>query len=459
MVAGWPFDNKTQVLLDGVPIPVAGFSANAIMATVPHTMHPGFHNLTVQDSAGRASNALVLNDVDVWWCLGDGASGVEATAGGTVRCYGRGLSSSPAPSTAPDNLRHTLARLSTQRNLAPADLRELLETHSAWLKSADSGPAHIDVTLHLTPTASAVAAPPPIAIQAEAASLSSHSATFKVPSGAIPGDYAVSVSRGGQVSHLNMFLDPSRPSVSSLRIRSRGLPASGHRFNVTSFGPTGLNHTSQYYLPINATQPVLAAIQAAGAAAARTGVAQEVFFPAGVYHVDGPITVPDGVDLVGEGSDLSAVYFSYDNASTAPLALLSPQAPEVRWGLHNLTIYVLSLYKNLVWLPGQNASATAAAGGFHMSGCVVRASAFHCRASVTADINPHRASPWWPGPLSDEYGGQNFAGYQPAIFRLGELVELPSPRNPAPVRTRGLPARNVVVENCDIYGAWNVFQG
>ena len=122
-----------------------------------------------------------------------------------------------------------------------------------------------------------------------------------------------------------------------------------------------------------------------------------------------------------------------------------------------MTIYILSMYKNVLWVPGVNASA-AVEGAFHMSGVVIRASAFHCRSSVTACYDSHRASPWWPGPVNDAYGGQNFAGYQPAILRLGELVELPSKAKPSPTYGSG-PARNVVVENCDIYGSWHLFQG
>jgi hypothetical protein len=366
--------------------------------------------------------------------------------------------------------------------------------------------------------APAAAQQQPIDIPAEATGLTRNSATFVVPADTATGTYTVSVLRGGHTSQLRMFLDPARPVVESIQILPGPAPAPymyANRFNVTAFGPTGLNHTTAgsgkddpndwAATPINATAPLLKAIEAAAAAAASTHTRQEVFFPAGVYHVDGPIIVPNGVDLRGAGSDLSAICafdapsawystpvrdgtgcvltervfclpsplladFSYDNASTAPLALIAPDRPGTRWGVHNLTLYVLSMYKNLLWVPGENASASSSSSGgaaaegegegeFRMSGVVIRASAFHCRSSVTACVDLHRSSPWWPGPLNGTYGGQHFSGYQPAIVRLGELVELPSEISPASTRTAGLPARNVVVEDCDIYGSWNIFQG
>ena len=90
MLAGGPFTNRSRVLLDGQPIPVAGFSSNAIMATLPSSAAPGPHSVAVEDESGP-SNSLDINGPDVWWCLGDGASGLEVAAGGAVRCFGRGL--------------------------------------------------------------------------------------------------------------------------------------------------------------------------------------------------------------------------------------------------------------------------------------------------------------------------------------------------------------------------------
>lgn len=470
IVAGWPFSNRSRVLLDGKPIAVAGYSENAIMATLPESVASGSHSLSVVNGDGKASNTLELNAIDVWWCLGDGSSGIEVAAGGTIRCFGRGFCDDSRHEVAEvqqnrDDLREALRQLITKRDLTAADVRALIDAETLKTHTAAQDPP----VLRLTPPTRG----PAIEVQAETRTLTRNSATFSIPADVAPGDgYEVALLRSKQESKLRMFLDPTRPSVTSFRVVPATLAVSKKQFNVTAYGATGLNHTTDQAgdpnrwnaKPINATAPLLAAMTAAGAAAASTGRPQEVFFPAGVYHVDGPIIVPNGVSLVGAGSDIAAVYFSYDNASTAPHALIAPDRPGAQWGIHNLTLYVLSLYKNLLWVPGVNVTdtgssnnVTAQQGAFHMSGVVIRASAFHCRSSVTACVDTHRASPWWPGPLSEMYGGQNFAGYQPAILRLGGLVELQS--KPPITLTPGLPARNVLVENCDIYGSWHLFQG
>eukprot|EP01052_Picozoa_sp_SAG31_P031527 SAG31_NODE_3349_length_4375_cov_7.496024_2_plen_885_part_00 len=463
MVAGWPFTNQSRVLLDGTAIPVTGFSANAIMATLPSSVAPGHHSIVVVDSAGRPSNSLALNAVDVWWCIGDGSSGVQVAAGGHVRCFGRGLSDDAGNgATDVQNLRESLAQLTAKPDLTAADVYGLLAARTATLPESS---VRFPV-LRLTPS---TPSGHPVDISADPQGLTRNSATFTIPANSAIGSYSVTVVRGDHESKLQMFLDPARPMVTKLQvIPAAPTTAQKDRFSVTDFGPTGLNHTQGSKTDpnkwnakaINATLPLLSAIKAAATAAVHTRRPQNVFFPVGVYHIDGPVIIPDGVSLVGEGSDISAVYFSYDNASTAPFALIAPDLPSASWGVHNMTFYVLSMYKNFLWVPGVNASTPAQEGKFHMSGVVIRASAFHCRTSVTADIDPHRSSPWWPGPVNDTYGGQHFSGYQPAILRLGALLELPSKTaNPPSTRTPGLPARNVIVENCDIYGSWHLFQG
>jgi hypothetical protein len=126
------------------------------------------------------------------------------------------------------------------------------------------------------------------------------------------------------------------------------------------------------------------AIAAAAEKAKQTNRQTEVFMPAGVYFIEGPIVVPDGVVLQGESSSLTAIYSAYDNASTAPLALFSPTGPGANWEMRNLTVYVLSLYHSVFWVPGRNATSQCAGpveshtlgnncnGRFRLSGVVSR---------------------------------------------------------------------------------------
>jgi hypothetical protein len=113
-------------------------------------------------------------------------------------------------------------------------------------------------------------------------------------------------------------------------------------------GPSGINITRDPATPpygtkgsglaIDATPAFIAALDAAGAAAAG-GHSATVRFGAGAYHINGPILVPDGVTVTGVGSELTAVYFAYDNLTTAPSVLLGPTNASNSWGIADLTLY------------------------------------------------------------------------------------------------------------------------
>mgnify|MGYP001184551868 CR=1 FL=1 len=190
----------------------------------------------------------------------------------------------------------------------------------------------------------------------------------------------------------------------------------------------------------------LAAALAKAATLANEHTVAVVYFPAGAYHIEGSFVVPDRVELQGAGAALTALYWAYDNVTTAPATLLSPAQPSARWAAANLTVYVLSLYHNIFHVPG-DANET---GQFRLTGVTVRADAFHCRDGMGGLGT--RSAPWWiPGNAT--FG--TLGGYQNTVVRLGALT------NTSNWQAIGsyAPATSVVVQDCDISSSWHVFQG
>jgi hypothetical protein len=80
--------------------------------------------------------------------------------------------------------------------------------------------------------------------------------------------------------------------------------------------------------------------------------------------------------IAGAGSDVTAIYFAYDNPTTAPLAYFAPDTPGGSWGMRDLTIYVLSFYYNVIHVPA------SASGRFRATNLTIRADAFHNKNGV-----------------------------------------------------------------------------
>lgn len=168
----------------------------------------------------------------------------------------------------------------------------------------------------------------------------------------------------GTTLGLQAFVSPAAPVVRGIHITTaRSGP--GHQFDVTDYGPTGLNYSDPNHTIwghdtyFDASGPLRAAIAAAAAAAAAARAAspggdvpdQVIFFPPGIYNVQGGFKVPDGVYIAGAGADVTAIYIAYDDQTTAPLAYFSPAAPGGSWGLRDLSIYCLSFFYNIVHIP------------------------------------------------------------------------------------------------------------
>ena len=430
MVAGWgkQFSNAT-VLVDGVPSPTLGRSGAAIITTVPATATAGRHTITLQAGHVTSTGSLGLNDPELWWCQGD--EGQNATVTGWIRCFGRAIAFEGAGAGAAANfprgrghggppgspppgfdLRAELAELARSPTVSTALLGQLLARHRA----DEEARRWVSPTLQLAPSrppGAALLKLPPMA-----GSVDGYSARFAVPAATPAGFYAVALDNGlgGSAAQLAAFISPAAPVVRGIHIntaRPGPGPGPGHLFDITDYGPTGLNYSDPNHTIwghdtyFDASGPLRAAIAAAAAAAAAAraaspgGVApdQVVFFPPGIYNVQGGFRVPDGVYIAGAGADVTAIYVAYDDQTTAPLAYFSPAAPGGSWGLRDLSIYCLSFFYNIIHVPA------SPFGRFRASRLTIRADAFHNKNGVGGlGGNPRAAA--WSLNANATYGGQ-----------------------------------------------------
>ena len=475
MVAGWCLGENSTVLLDGTqPLEtvqgISGHSevqAAAVMAVLPVGQQDSSrHTISVRRADGVTSNVISLDDVEVWWAQGD--DGAYATAGGWVRVFGRSLlAPRPPPIEAPSEIREALSRLagSWRHDAQIEQLRQLVAQHPEFLAQIIEPRTKLasETTLTLTPMNAAASVASITKVVAQPG-LTAYSANFVLPVTLAPGEYKVSVDSGGVPFDLDFF---ERPAEGRTRVQSITVlpsePEILHFEQVTGCGINltyganatgGVNSSATdahpYFTqgsgtPIDCTASIKTAIARAWATAAATATPTVVRLSAGVYHVNGPIVVPDGVTLQGAGAALTALHFSSDNISTAPSALLRPESPSARWGVEDLTLYVLGFYHNVIHCPAD----VSRSGRFRMRHVTVRADAFHC-------MNGGSRNPPWRATGD---GGPGLFG---AVVRLGPLDATDCPNcthddvSTGPVNT---PSYNVQVSDCDISGSWHLFIG
>eukprot|EP01050_Picozoa_sp_SAG11_P045006 SAG11_NODE_22194_length_410_cov_1.157556_1_plen_102_part_10 len=101
-----------------------------------------------------------------------------------------------------------------------------------------------------------------------------------------------------------------------------------------------------------------------------------MFFDVGRWYVSGALLLPHNVLLKGTGMGLSAIYFAEDDQSSAPAAYFAPadhnSRHTVRYGVEDISIYVLSYYRNLFDIGVDT-------DGVSVQRVRVRANAFHCQ--------------------------------------------------------------------------------
>lgn len=272
-------------------------------------------------------------------------------------------------------------------------------------------------------------------------------------------------------------------------------------FDVTTFGKVGLNCSSDNQtiwsqcVPFNATSAFQQALLQAGRLAARDGsiffrnfsifakdrvrqgttpyippfARAVVYFPPGVYHIEGSFSIPDGVFVEGAGRDVTAIYFAYDTSNTAPVAYFSPSTPKANWGFGNLSVYILGFFYTVFHIPSPSSNSTllptsadwidlkttTSAPGpprFRAHSLTIRADAFHCRTGEAGQGT--RPVPWWL-PGNSTFGC--VGGYQNTVFRFGNIYDFSGPTPVLVGDNRN--AVNVAVTECDVSSSWNIIQG
>ena len=387
----------------------------SVMAVLPPDTPAAAFSAQVLGRGGESSNALAVNQPQTWWVQGDG--GNYSTPGGWVRLLGRALTL--VRSGAGTDKSGSAERLSQLAGEAAAagDLRRLERLQASQRADAAARQrllALMNTTLHLVPVGSGAGTG--VTLTSEPSTLTAWSAWFRVPASLPPGRYTASVSNGrGPTVPLDCFVSPALPSVRWVDVRRDVWPPT-RRLAVTDFGRVGTTvgtkppgggpgPSEPFAMPVNSTAALEAALKSSAAAGGGT-----VTFPAGVFVIStggAGLAVPSGVVLQGARTDLTALKLG-TNGTSLPPAEIARSAPERpgRWGLSDLTIYQMYVYRVLIYVGRLDDGFTMVRLNINSSitnsimqwpcgqeRVRIRANAFHCGQTC--------------GPAGSEGGGEN----------------------------------------------------
>ena len=82
-----------------------------------------------------------------------------------------------------------------------------------------------------------------------------------------------------------------------------------------------------------------------------------VYLPRGQYYIDGPLIVPNGTTIRGEGEGLVSIFFREDNPDTSPKPGYIYAAPNATsWAIEDLSIYISHHYYSCIYVHPQATS-------------------------------------------------------------------------------------------------------
>jgi hypothetical protein len=361
MVNGGGFGDSPSVRLTDArgrvsTLEALGLTSSGLKFKLPKlskTMGAGDEHVSYDVSVCRlpgtgCSNTLPLNTPDIWWWQGD--RGNSSSPGGWLRVFGRSVAqaSSRAAAAAASRRRSTVDSSIARGDFAAARTA-IAELEAAAASAATS--SLLGATLRLTPRkGSGGGGGRPITVTSTA-NYTTYDALFELPASLAEGDYTAEISSGLETPStksgwipLSMFLSPETPELRVVTIEAER-PWPTRVFKVDC-GTGNVFERPCGWVGQRSSRQVDAALAQARAAGGGT-----VFFPRGQYYIDGPIVVPDNVQLVGEGQELVSIVFREDNPDTSPKpGYIYSDLEATRWSVTNLTVYITHHYNSVFYV-------------------------------------------------------------------------------------------------------------
>jgi hypothetical protein len=363
------------------PGPDVQVTASALKVVVPPQLPHGAYSVSVPGMAAP----FICGAPDIYWV--QGAGGNHTVAGGWLRAFGRNLALPEPGATLSERRRAIRAgELSTELQRATqhgawAEVARLATAVSAL--AAERPRTRPSTTVTLCPAAAMEANVACTTLRADADAVSQWSAKWWLPASMLPGDYTVKVDNGFVSAALDSFISQSEPHVSTVTVKSPrevawptkvfavpeekgGLFEGTMNFTATATGPSPNGHGDDcnfggypYVCPRDATEAVLGAIAAAGVAGG--GIVQ---LPAGRWYLNAALILPDNVLIKGAGMGQTGIFFSFQNATSAPPVMVGSDCnepgpgganatlkPDSRYGVEDLSIWIIANHNTIFSIP------------------------------------------------------------------------------------------------------------
>eukprot|EP01052_Picozoa_sp_SAG31_P002890 SAG31_NODE_105_length_25008_cov_17.439399_3_plen_993_part_00 len=446
-----------------VPAHHVQLSNSTLQVVVPSTLPKAAYVVSLVQSSPASSFEFECGVPEIWWAQGE--SGNASLVGGWLRLFGRNLALPPAAQhgrTAAAAERRQAVRaqalaVESQRAAnagAWAELAELAKQQLALAagQQAAAAAAFDNTTLVLCPVGGHDAASSCHRVPADVSDSNQWHARFWLPTAVGAGEYTVAVSNGFAEREMDAFITPTvYAHLKTHTVKSRAAAAwpEDRTFHVSAFGCSGgffagtldgpdpltaqgLNCTyngAPYVCPRDCTAAILAAVHAAGEAGG--GV---VLLQPGRWYLSERLRLPDNVLLRGSGMAQTGLYFAFYNESQHPGNLISAVHgsmvtdkiyPRVRFGVEDLSIYVLAYYSSVIEISA------------YTDGVTIRRVRIRANAFTGAD--------WWGSLLPPQHA--NGARGVPWKFEGGGSNPL------IPIH-----GKNFEISGCDLYGSWTIFK-
>lgn len=322
------------------PVTPQDCSGSAMFFTMPASDAPAAYDLVVKNSNGSAT--VPINMPEVWWWQGDG--GNSSTPGGWLRLFGRSLSFSSTGKAGTDNLK--------EQAMVAIQSKHYSEAHHllTQLESLEwDTPAALPTQVRLTPVSGNGA---PRILTSVVQNTTMWDALFSVPSDLTAGDYTAEVSNGLSTPStptwvpMSTFVDPTRPAYNLVTIKAP-LVWKSDVFQVDcDWEEPDLFKRPCGWVGARSSTQVDAALEKA-----RANGGGVVYLPRGQYYVDGPLIIPEGTRLRGEGQHLVSIVFREDSLASGPRpGYIHANNSASAWAVEDLTVIITHYYRSVFYV-------------------------------------------------------------------------------------------------------------